>query len=134
MSKQIIGKVKINIKAQQANPAPPIGSSLGPFGINIMGFCKEFNERTKSYEIGAPVPTEITIYQNKTFSFITKTLPCSYLIKKIMQDEKGVKYITRSQVRQIAEIKISELTSNTIDAAENSIIGTAKSMHIIVKD
>lgn len=133
--KKIIGTVKLQIKAQQATPAPPIGPAVGQYGINIMNFCKEFNERTKDVNLGAPVPALLTIYQDKSFSFILKTLPASYLIRQAgKKSPTGELYITTSDIMNIVQYKKEDLTAKDDIAGMNTIIGTAKSMKIKVQD
>ncbi|KKS87592.1 50S ribosomal protein L11 [Candidatus Jorgensenbacteria bacterium GWA1_49_17] len=140
MAKPIKAKLKLEIPAGEANPAPPIGSSLGPHGINIGLFCQQFNEATKGMA-GDIVPAEITIYQDRSFDFKLKTPPASSLLKKAAGIEKGsaephktkVGKVTRAQVREIAERKMEDLNANSIEAAEKIIEGTAKNMGITVE-
>ena len=141
MAKEISGYVKLQVPAGKANPAPPVGPALGQAGLNIMEFCKSFNDKTKQLEQGAPLPVIITIYKDKSFSFIFKKPPASYLIKKAVKIKKGsetpglvdpVAQLTRKQLEQIAEEKKSDLNANTIEAACKIIEGTAKSMGIVV--
>ncbi len=139
--KRIIGFVKLHVKAGQANPAPPVGTALGPHGVNIMDFCKQFNSQTKG-ETGTITPVELTIYHDRTFSFVTKTPPASVLLKKEVGLEKGsatsnrdkVGKVTRDQLRQIAETKMEDLNANDMDAAISIIAGTARSMGLEVID
>ena len=141
MAKEITGYVKLQIKGGQANPAPPVGPALGQRGINIMEFCKAFNAKTQDTEVGAPCPTIITYYQDKSFSMDIKTPPASYLLKKAAKLESGAKepskevvgHVTASQVREIAETKMQDLNANTIEAAMQIILGSARSMGIEVK-
>ncbi|MBR3750494.1 MAG: 50S ribosomal protein L11 [Clostridia bacterium] len=141
MAKKISGMVKLQIAAGKATPAPPVGSVLGPHGINIMGFCKEFNERTNK-QAGLIIPVVITIYQDRSFSFITKTPPAAVLIKKACGIESGsgapnknkVASITKAQLREIAELKMPDLNAASVDAAISMIAGTARSMGVTVVD
>lgn len=141
MAKKITGFIKLQIPAGKATPAPPVGSALGPHGINIMAFTKEFNERTKN-DIGTIIPVEITVFADRSFTFITKTPPAAVLIKKACGIEKGsgvpnknkVAKITREQVKKIAEHKMPDLNAADIDAAMSMIAGTARSMGIEVID
>ncbi len=141
MAKKISGMVKLQIAAGKATPAPPVGSVLGPHGINIMGFCKEFNERTAK-QAGLIIPVVITIYQDRSFSFITKTPPAAVLIKKACGIESGsgapnknkVASITKAQLREIAELKMPDLNAASVDAAISMIAGTARSMGVTVVD
>ncbi len=140
MAKPIKAKLKLEIPAGEANPAPPIGSSLGPHGINIGLFCQQFNEATKGMA-GDIVPAEITIYEDRSFDFKLKTPPASSLLKKAAGIEKGsaephktkVGKVTRAQVREIAERKMKDLNANSIEAAEKIIEGTAKNMGITIE-
>ena len=139
--KEITGYVKLQIKGGQANPAPPVGPALGQRGINIMEFCKAFNEKTKSF-MGKPVPVVITVYKDKSFSFEFKKPPASYLIKKAAKIQKGsqtpgldeepIARLTKKQLEQIAEDKKTDLNANTIEDACRILEGTAKSMGIEV--
>jgi len=141
MAKKVTGIVKLQINAGKATPAPPVGPALGQHGVNIMGFCKEFNERTQS-QAGYIIPVVITIYQDKSFTFITKTPPAAVLLKKAVNVESGsavpnktkVATITNAQVRSIAETKMPDLNAASIEAAASMIAGTARSMGIVVKD
>ncbi len=140
MAKKIKAIVKLQIPAGQANPAPPVGPALGQHGLNIMAFCKEYNERTAS-QAGMIIPVEITVYDDRTYTFITKTPPTSDLLKKAISvqkasgraghDEAGT--ITREKLREIAEIKMKDLNANSIAAAERTVEGTARSMGIKVE-
>ncbi len=139
MAKKIKTVLKLQLEAGKANPAPPVGTALGPQGINIQDFCKQFNDATKDM-MGDVVPAQITIYEDRSFSFILKTSPASALIKKAAGIEKGSKdplkskvgKITKAQVRQIAEKKMPDLNANDLDAAEKIIAGTARNMGIEV--
>lgn len=141
MAKKITGIVKLQIAAGKATPAPPVGSVLGPHGINIAGFCKEFNERTAK-DAGLVIPCVITIYQDRSFSFITKTPPAAVLIKKACKIESGsgvpnknkVAQITRAQLKEIAELKMPDLNAADVEAAMAMIAGTARSMGVTVVD
>ena len=140
MAKKIIGFIKLQIPAGQANPAPPVGPALGQQGVNIMDFCKAFNAKTQD-KTGDIVPVEITVYADRSFSFITKTPPAARLILKSANLQKGssepnkdkVGSIKESDLEKIAEIKMADLNANTIDQAKEMIRGTAKSMGIEVK-
>jgi large subunit ribosomal protein L11 len=139
--RRVAAVVKIQIQAGAATPAPPVGTALGPHGINIMDFCKQYNAATESQR-GNVIPVEITIYEDRSFSFITKTPPAPELIKKAAGVDKGsgtphtekVGSVTAAQVREIAQTKMPDLNANTIEAAEKIIAGTARSMGITVKD
>jgi large subunit ribosomal protein L11 len=141
MAKKAIGFVKLQIPAGRANPAPPVGTALGPQGINIMAFCKEFNSRTQSQD-GLILPVEITIFSDKSFTFILKTPPAAILIKKELGLEKGsgqpnrvkVGTLTKAQVRKIAEIKMPDLNCESVDAAMSMVAGAARSMGVEVRD
>jgi large subunit ribosomal protein L11 len=138
--KKVRAFVKLQIPAGKATPAPPVGPALGPHGINIMAFCKEYNARTAS-QAGSIIPVELTIYADGTFSFITKTPPVADLLRKAVGVEKGsaepnrikVGKISRQQLREIAEIKMKDLNAIDIEGAEKQIIGTARSMGIEVE-
>ena len=142
MAKKILGYIKLQVPAGAATPSPPIGPALGQRGVNIMGFCKEFNARTEKEQRGTPLPTVITVYQDKSFTFITKTPPASYYIKQALNLKSGSKEpgrvnagkITRTQLRDIATKKMKDLNANDVEAAEKIIAGTARSMGITVKD
>ncbi|MFB3069714.1 MAG: 50S ribosomal protein L11 [Gemmatimonadales bacterium] len=139
--KRVIGFVKLQVTAGQANPAPPVGTALGPHGVNIMDFCKQFNALTQK-EAGIIIPVELTIYHDRTFSFITKTPPAAVLLKKELGLDKGsptsnrekVGKVTRAQLQKIAEIKMPDLNANDIDGAIKIIAGTARSMGVEVID
>jgi len=139
MAKRVRAVVRLQIPAGKANPAPPIGTALGPQGVNIMAFCKEYNERTAS-QVGMIIPAEITIYEDRSFTFITKTPPVADLLKKAAGVEKGaatpnkakVGSITRDKLREIAEIKMKDLNVINIEGAEKMVEGTARSMGITV--
>ncbi|MBO2520109.1 50S ribosomal protein L11 [Limnochorda sp.] len=140
MAKKVIAMVKIQIPAGKATPAPPVGTALGPHGINIMDFCKAFNARTAA-QAGMIIPVEITIYADRSFSFITKTPPAAVLLKQAAGLEKGsgvpnrekVGTVTRAQIREIAETKMPDLNANDIEAAMRIIEGTARSMGLVVE-
>jgi large subunit ribosomal protein L11 len=140
MAKKVTGFVKLQIPAGRANPAPPVGTALGPQGINIMMFCKEFNARTQSQD-GLILPVEITIYSDKSFTFILKTPPAAILIKKELGLEKGsgqpnrvkVGSLTQAQVKKIAEAKMPDLNCDTIESAMKMVAGAARSMGVEVK-
>ena len=141
MAKKVAGVVKLQIPAGQATPAPPVGTALGPQGINIMAFVKEFNSRT-SKDMGTILPVEITIFSDKSFTFITKTPPAAILIKKELGLEKGsgqpnrnkVGAVTRAQIKKIAEIKMPDLNCDSLESAMAMIAGAARSMGVEVKD
>ncbi len=140
MAKKIEGYVKLEIPAGKANPSPPVGPALGQRGLNIMEFCKSFNAATQQMEQGMPVPVVITAYSDRTFSFVTKTPPASYFLRKAAKIQKGSKApgrdkagtITRAQVREIAQTKMVDLNANDIDAAMKIIEGSARSMGLEV--
>ena len=139
MAKKITGKIKLQIQAGQANPAPPVGPALGQHGVNIMGFCKEFNARTKD-QTGLVIPVEITVFQDKSFTFITKSPPASVLLKKAAGVASGSKEpnkekvgkVTRKQVMDIVKMKSADLNATKDEAAFRVIAGTARSMGIEV--
>jgi len=141
MAKKIAGYVKLQVPAGQANPSPPIGPALGQAGLNIMEFCKAFNAQTQNQEPGMPIPVVITAYQDRTFSFETKTPPASYFLKKAAGLKKGtgtagkevVGKVTMAQVREIAELKMVDLNAYDIDQAAKMICGSARSMGIEVE-
>jgi large subunit ribosomal protein L11 len=140
MAKKVKTIIRLQIAAGQANPAPPVGPALGQHGLNIMGFCKEYNERTAN-QAGSIVPVEITVYEDRTFTFVTKTPPTSDLLKKALGIEKAsgragheeAGTISREKVREIAKIKSKDLNVNSIEAAERIIEGAARSMGIKVE-
>ncbi len=140
MAKKVIGFIKLQIPAGQANPAPPVGPALGQQGVNIMDFCKAFNAKTQD-KMGDIIPVEITVYADRSFTFITKTPPASRLILKLANLKKGsgepnkekVGVIKESDLEKIAEIKMSDLNANTVDQAKEMIRGTAKSMGIEIR-
>ena len=140
MAKKILGYIKLEVKAGSATPSPPIGPALGQRGVNIMGFCKEFNARTGDMEKGTPLPTVITVYQDKSFTFVTKTPPASYMLMQAAGLKKGsgttgrdtVGKITRTQLREIAQKKMKDLNANDIEAAARIIEGSAKAMGLSV--
>ncbi len=139
--KKVSGLIKLQIEAGQANPAPPVGPALGQHGVNIMEFCKAYNAATESQR-GNVIPVEITVYEDRSFTFITKTPPAARLILKAAGIDKGsgvphkekVGSLTRAQVRTIAEQKMADLNANDIDAAEKIIAGTARSMGVTVTE
>jgi large subunit ribosomal protein L11 len=140
-TKKVKAVVRLQIEAGRANPAPPIGPALAPHGINLMGFCKEYNART-SNKPGEIIPAEITIYQDGSFSFILKTPPTAVLLRKAAGVEKGssepnrekVGKVTRSQIREIAEVKMPDLNAIDIEGAMRQVEGTARNMGIVVSD
>ena len=141
MAKKVTAVVKLQIPAGKANPAPPVGSALGPHGINIMGFCKEFNEKS-SNQPGMIIPAEITIFEDRTFSFILKTPPAAVLLKKAAGVDKGsgnplrdkVATVTKAQVKEIAELKMKDLNASCVETAMLMIEGTARSMGFVVQE
>jgi large subunit ribosomal protein L11 len=142
MAKKISGYIKLQVPAGAANPSPPIGPALGQRGVNIMEFCKAFNASTDSLEKGMPIPTVITVYGDKSFSFITKTPPASYLIKKAANLKSGSKEpgktsagkIARSKLAEIAQVKMADLNANDIEQATKIIEGSARSMGLEVTE
>ena len=141
MAQKVTGFIKLQIDAGKANPAPPVGPALGQHGVNIMQFCKEFNEKTKN-DMGLVIPVVITVYQDKSFSFITKTPPAAVLLKKACKIDSGsgvpnktkVATISSEEIRKIAEQKMPDLNAANIESAMSMIAGTARSMGIVVKD
>ena len=141
MAKKVQGYIKLQIAAGKATPAPPVGPALGQHGVNIMGFCKEFNERT-SKDAGLIIPVVITVYQDKSFTFVTKTPPAAVLLKKACKIQKGagnslkeqVATISKADLQQIAETKMQDLNAANIESAMSMIAGTARSMGIKVED
>jgi large subunit ribosomal protein L11 len=140
MAKKVIGFIKLHVPGGQANPAPPVGPALGQHGVNIMEFCKQFNAKTQD-KAGITIPVEITVYADRSFTFITKTPPASVLIKRAIGIPKGsgepnrekVAKISRKQMEEIAEVKMEDLNANDIDAAVRMIAGTARSMGVEVE-
>ena len=136
MAKKVQGYIKLQVPAGSATPSPPIGPALGQRGVNIMGFCKEFNARTENVQKGTPLPTVITVYQDKSFTFVTKTPPATFFIKEAVGIKSGsgktgretVGKITRKQLREIAEKKMKDLNANDVEAAARIIEGSARSM------
>ncbi|WP_058485979.1 50S ribosomal protein L11 [Defluviitalea phaphyphila] len=141
MAKKVTGIIKLQIPAGKATPAPPVGPALGQHGVNIMGFCKEFNERT-AQQAGLIIPVVITVYQDRSFTFITKTPPAAVLLKKACKIESGsgvpnknkVATISKEEIKKIAELKMPDLNASTLEAAMSMIKGTARSMGIVVED
>ncbi len=141
MAKKVTAVVKLQLPAGKANPAPPVGPALGATGINIMGFCKEYNERTAA-NVGMIIPVEITVFSDRSFTFITKTSPAADLLRKAARIEKGSSTtgrsasgsISRAQLREIAETKMSDLNAIDVAGAEKIISGTARSMGITIQD
>ena len=141
MAKKVTAIVKLQLQAGKATPGPPVGSTLGPYGINIPGFTKEFNAKTAN-EVGLIIPVVITIYQDRSFTFILKTPPAPVLIKKACGIEKGsgvpqsnkVAQITKEQIRKIAETKMPDLNAASVESAMSMIAGTARSMGVVVVD
>ncbi len=141
MAKKVTAVVRLQLPAGKANPAPPVGPALGATGMNIMGFCKEYNERTSS-QVGMIIPVEITVFSDRSFTFVTRTPPAADLLRKAAKIEKGsgtagsaaAGSITREQLRQIAETKLADLNAVDVAGAEKIIAGTARSMGIHVKE
>ncbi len=141
MAKKIAGYIKLQMPAGEANPSPPIGPALGQRGLNIMEFCKAFNAQTQGMEPGMPIPTIITVYADRTFSYVTKTPPASYLLKKAAKVNKGSSTpgrdvagsVTMDQIREIAEIKMKDLNAADMDAACRMLAGSARSMGLEVR-
>jgi large subunit ribosomal protein L11 len=141
MAKKIAGYIKLQIPAGKANPSPPVGPALGQRGLNIMQFCKDFNAQTQSMEPGMPVPVVITAYADRTYSFVTKTAPNTYFLKKAAKIDKGsqtvgksapIGQLTMSQLREIAEQKMKDMNANDVDGAVRMLMGSARSMGITV--
>jgi large subunit ribosomal protein L11 len=140
MAKKILGYIKLQVPAGAATPSPPIGPALGQRGVNIVGFCKEFNARTEKEQRGTPLPTVITVYQDKSFTFITKTPPATFYLKEAARIKSGsgttgrttVGSVTRTQLREIAEKKMKDLNANDIEAAARIIEGSARSLGLTV--
>jgi len=140
VAKKVKAIIKLQIAAGQANPAPPVGPALGQHGINIMAFCKEYNDRTSS-QVGSIIPVEITVYEDRSFTFITKTPPTTDLLKKALALEKGTSApgrdlagtLSRDKLREVAQLKAKDLNANSIEAAERIVAGTARSMGIEVE-
>lgn len=141
MAKKIDGYIKLQVPAGAANPSPPVGPALGQQGVNIMDFCKAFNAQTQELEKNAPIPTVITVYSDRSFSFVTKTPPASFYLKKAAKLAKAsaepgretVGSVSMAQVREIAELKMKDLNAADLDAASRMIMGSARSMGIEVK-
>ncbi|MDG2155941.1 MAG: 50S ribosomal protein L11 [Gammaproteobacteria bacterium] len=141
MAKKVDGYIKLQVPAGKANPSPPVGPALGQKGVNIMEFCKAFNAQTQSVEAGLPVPVIITVYTDRSFTFITKTTPAAVLLRKAAGIAKGsgtpntvkVGKVTRAQLEEIANIKMSDLNANDLDAAVRIVAGTARSMGLEVE-
>ena len=141
MAKKIQAYIKLQVKAQEANPSPPVGPALGQHGVNIMEFCKAFNAQTQSTEKGLPIPVVITVYSDRSFTFITKTPPASILLKKAAGIKSGsgrpntekVGSVTRAQLEEIAKMKEPDLTAADMDAAVRTIAGSARSMGLNVE-
>ncbi len=140
MAKKVVANVKLQVQAGKATPAPPVGSALGPHGLNIMDFCKAFNAKTAKQE-GLIIPVVVTVYSDRTYSFVTKTPPAAVLLKKAANIAKGsaepnkskVGKVTMKQVREIAQTKLQDLNASDLDAAVNIILGTARSMGVEVE-
>ncbi len=141
MAKKVVGMIKLQLPAGKASPAPPVGPSLSQHGVNIMGFCKEFNEKTKN-QMGYIIPTVITVYADRSFSFILKTPPAAILIKKAIGFESGsgepnkkkIAVLSQAQLREIAETKMPDLNAASVEAAMAMIAGTARSMGVTVEE
>jgi len=141
MAKKIAGYIKLEVAAGQANPSPPVGPALGQRGVNIMEFCKAFNAATQNLEAGIPIPTVITVFVDKSFTFVTKSPPASFFIKRAARRDKGasepgrevVGYVTRKDIKKIAEEKMKDLNANDLDGAMRMIEGSARSMGIDVR-
>lgn len=141
MAKKVMAVVKLQIAAGKATPAPPVGTALGPHGVNIMGFCKEFNAKTAD-QPGMIIPVVLTVYQDRSYSFITKTPPVAVLLKKAVGIDSGsgepnrkkVAKISKDKVREIAEVKMPDLNANSVEVAMSMVAGTARSMGIVVEE
>lgn len=141
MAKKVTAYIKLQVQAAKATPAPPIGPALGQHGVNIPGFCKEFNDRTAK-QVGLVIPVVITVYQDRSFTFITKTPPAAVLIKKACgietasgkPNKEKVAKITKAQVKEIAELKMPDLNAASVEAAMSMVAGTARSMGVVVVD
>ena len=141
MAKKVVGMVKLAINAGKATPAPPVGPALGQHGVNIMAFCKEYNERTKD-QAGLIIPVEITVFEDRSFTFITKTPPASVLLKKALNiasgspepNRKKVGTVDKAKVREIAELKMKDLNAASVEAAMRMVEGTARSMGIEISE
>src|SRR5574344_1305288 len=141
MAKKVVGKIKLQIQAGKANPSPPVGPALGQHGVNIMDFCKQFNAKTEA-QAGFVIPVVIDVYEDRSFSFITKSPPAPVLIKKALNLPKGsavsnkdkVGEITRAQLEEIAKTKMNDLNATTMDAAVEMIKGSCRAMGVVVKD
>lgn len=141
MAKKVLAKIKLQIQAGKANPSPPIGPALGQHGVNILEFCKQYNAKTQD-QVGSIIPVEITVYEDRSFTFILKTPPAAVLIRKAAGLEKGsqrpntdkVGQISRDQLAEIAKIKMPDLNATTSEAAEQMILGTARSMGVTLKE
>lgn len=139
MAKKVVGTIGLQLQAGKATPAPPVGPALGPYSLNIMAFCKEYNERTQS-QAGMVIPVQITVYEDRTFTFVTKTPPASFLIKRALGVESGspipnrnkIGKLTQKQLREIAEVKMADLNANDVENAMHIIAGTARSMGVEV--
>ena len=142
MAKKVDGYIKLQVPAGQANPSPPIGPALGQRGVNIQEFCKSFNAATQKIEPGSPIPTMITVYADRSFTFETKTPPASYLLKKAAKTKSGSKEpgrvvagkVTQDQLREIAEAKMQDLNANSVEQAMKIIAGSARSMGLEVQE
>ncbi len=141
MAKKVIGYIKLQVPAGKANPSPPIGPALGQRGLNIMEFCKSFNAATQQLEVGMPIPVVITAFSDRTFTYVTKTPPVTYFLKKASGITKGsqttgkggtVGEVTMTQIREIAEKKMVDLNANDVEAAASMIVGSARSMGLKV--
>jgi large subunit ribosomal protein L11 len=141
MPKKIVGIVKLQLPAGKATPAPPVGPALGQYGVNIMEFCKSYNAQTTN-QVGEVIPVEITVYEDRSFTFVLKTPPASELIKKVLGTEKGsgepnknkVGKLTTAQLREIAQKKLQDLNTDNVEAAMKIIAGTARSMGVSIED